>query len=188
MGTPKGRQLAKIPGKIILDPTDLDAADPYGGTEFGFTRDQDFGFGQKDRPIRAEEFGCVVESVLGRAEPIFAAVLRTWDDDALATVFPDTETGSSGRVIVHGRVKGSGVVRPGALVSGRAVKVLFVPESPDRYPWLILYRALPAIAETASLRLAVDESLGIGVVFRAIPDTSDPVRLYDIGYRGDLTL
>ena len=51
---------------------------------------------------------------------------------------------------------------------------------------VIIRKAIPMVEEASMLQLSLAEEMGIGVVFQAIPDSSD--RLYDIGRREDLTL
>ena len=188
MSTGSVRDVLRVPGKLVINPTDITAAFPHGGTELGLTRDSEMRFGIKTELVHAEEWGNQpVESVYCGESAVFAAVLREWDNDALSNIFPNTGTGSvSGDKTILGRVDGVGVNRAGYLLSGKSFILLFSPKSVDRHPMVIIRKAIPMVEESSLLQLSLAEELGIAVVFQAIPDSSD--RLYDVGKREDLTL
>tara|TARA_B100000686_G_scaffold145595_1_gene153091 strand:- start:939 stop:1505 length:567 start_codon:yes stop_codon:yes gene_type:complete len=182
------RDVLRIPGKLVINPTDINAAYPHGGTEMGLTRDSQMRFGIKTSLVHAEEWGNQpVESVYCGESAVFAAVLREWDNDAISNIFPNVGTGAvSGDKTILGRVAGAGVNRAGYLLSNKSFVLLFSPKSVDRHPMVIIRKAIPMVEEASMLQLSLAEEMGIGVVFQAIPDSSD--RLYDIGRREDLTL
>ena len=188
MSAPDVRDVLRVPGKLVINPTDITAAFPHGGTEIGLVRDSQLRFGYRTDLVHAEEWGGQpVESVYCGEVALFAAVLREWDDDALSNVFPNTGTGAiSGNRTILGRVSGGSFNRAGYLLSGKSFVLCFSPRSVDRHPMVIVRKAIPMVEETALLQLSLAEELGIGVVFQAIPDSSG--RLYDVGKRGDLTL
>ena len=204
MSAPDVRKIIRIAGRLCINPTDISDSEvfPFSGTALGITRDAELRFNVQTRLVKAEEFGSqVVEAVTAGESALFAFVLREFDNDALATVFPNTATGTTtGNVTIEGRVSGVGVNRSGYLLSNKAVKLLFAPRVEntvptagsttnlplDEQPMVLIRKAIPMIEETAMLQLSLKQELGIGVLFQAIPDSSG--RLYDVGRRGDLTL
>jgi len=198
------RKIIRVAGRICINPTDISDSEvfPFSGTALGITRDAELRFNVQTRLVKAEEFGSqVVEAVTAGESALFAFVLREFDNDALAAIFPNTATGTTtGNVTIEGRVSGVGVNRSGYLLSNKAVKLLFAPRVEntvptagsttnlplDEQPMVLIRKAIPMIEETAMLQLSLKQELGIGVLFQAIPDSSG--RLYDVGRRGDLTL
>jgi hypothetical protein len=178
----------KLPGRLCINPTDLSLDFPHGGTALGLTRAAEFRFGIQTSIVTAEEWGQQpVEAVYAGASAVFGCVLREWDNDAISAIFPNTGTGTiSGDSTILGRVDGVGVNRAGHLFSAQALVLLFSPRSVDRHPMVLVRKALPMPDETAMIQASLAQEFGIGVVFQAIPDSSD--RTYDIGARGDLTL
>tara|TARA_R100000963_G_C4642949_1_gene106666 strand:- start:1589 stop:2155 length:567 start_codon:yes stop_codon:yes gene_type:complete len=188
MSTAAVRDVLRIPGRLVINPTDITADFPHGGTEMGLTRDAEMRLGISTSLVTAEEWGQVpVEAVYAGESAVFAAVLREWDNDAISNIFPNTGTGTiSGDRTILGRSSGGSVNRAGYLLSNKSFILLFSPKAIDRHPMVIVRKAVPMVNETASLSLSLAEEFGIGVVFHAIPDSSG--RLYDIGKREDLTL
>lgn len=187
MSTANSRNIIRVPGRLYADPTDLSIAAPYGGTALGIVRDSEFRFGIKTKLVTAEEWGGqTVEGIYGGETAIFVAVIRGYDDDMIRTVFMSTGLGESGNRRIRYEPGNTGNVnRPGTKLSDKAFKLLFAPKNP-LHPAIILYRALPAVDEAASLQLSLSEEFGIAVAFYAIPD--DSKRVYNIGLIGDLVL
>lgn len=186
------RDILRVPGRLYINPSDITAAPPFGsGTAIGLTRDVEFRMGLRTGVVTAEEWGSApVEVVHSGEAAVLACVLREWDDDAIALVFPNTGAGAlSGNATVLGRSFGAGVNRAGYLLSAQSAVLLFAPLSLDgtpAHPMVIVRKAIPMVEETAMLQMSLAEELGMGVVFQAIPDSSG--RLYDVGARDDLTL
>lgn len=195
------RNILHIPGHLCINPTDIsDSTEfPYGGTALGVTREAEMRFGIKTSLVYAEEFGTPVEAVYTGDTALFAFVIRDLDNDALATVFPNTATGStSGDKVIEGRVSGVSENRAGYTMSSQSVKLLFAPRVEntdpssttyipfDEQPMVLIPKAVPLVEETSMLQLSIKAEIGVGVVFQAIPDSSG--RLYDVGKRGDITL
>ena len=62
-------------GKLVIGPTDLTAADPFGGTVLGYTRECFSQPGQISKAIVAEELGQqVVEIIDGGRSWVFGPV------------------------------------------------------------------------------------------------------------------
>ena len=204
MSVGSARKVMRIAGNLCINPTDISdtAQFPYGGTALGVTRGAEFRFGIKSAIVTAEEWGGQpVETVYGGEVAIFAFVLREFDNDAIATVFPNTSVGStSGDRVIEGAVIGAGVNRAGYLMSNQSVSLLFAPQvekttaTPgsstyipyDEQPMVLVRVAIPMLEETATLQLSLAQEIGMPVVFQGIPDANGKV--YEIGKRGDLTL
>lgn len=189
MATPDPRRIIKgLYGYLCVDPTDVaGTVFPHGGTALGLMRDGEFRYGERQRLVGDEAYGKVfTEAFRVQESPIFVAVLREWDDDALGTVFPDTETGDTGRTVIRGRVGVNGL-RGGQVLSESAVALYFSPRAIDQHPSILVYSAIPVLMDTESLRAGgSDAEVGVAIGFYGIPDGTG--RLYQIAYRGDVEL
>lgn len=186
MATANVRNIIRLRGRLCLNPTDLTADFPHGGTALGLTRSGIFHPGVKTVLNEAEEWGGVVSKAYYAGEkPFLAAVLREFDNDALAAVFPNTSAGSvTGDRVITTSPGDDTQNRAGYDLTGKAGKLLFSPANPDRHPFILLYYAIPAIQESAELQLSMAQEVGIGVVWWAGVDASD--RSVKIGRRADL--
>ncbi len=186
MASPDPRKVIRgLTGSLCTDPTDLDAAFPHGGTAIGLTRDMVFTPGERAVLIHAEEFGNVVrEGFRVQDSPVFTAVLRQWDDDGVAAIYPDTATGDSGRTLIRSRAN-TNANRSGTKLSASAVKLLFSPDSPDQHPFIIIYKAIPVLTDSM-IEPDMRKELGFSVGFYGIPDAS--YRLAYAGFRADISL
>ena len=185
MVAPLAQNMLRIPGKLVKDPTDLDAVYPYGGTELGLVHQVMFKPQAKHYPITAEEWGeQAVEVISGGTSVLFGVTLRGMDNDAYSSVWPDTAAGDpSGDKVVRFRVDNS---RAGILLSTLSMVLLFVPESEMRHRAVIIRDAVPVIAEDAVLNLSPSEEIALDVIFYGRPDSSD--RVAEIAYIKDLAL
>lgn len=178
------RKVLRVPGRLCAAPTDLSTAFPHGGTALGIVRDLAFRPNLKQRRVTAEEFGGeIVETIIGGESCVLACVLRGMDNDAVTKAFLNTSAGSSSgdRTIQY-----PGSSRAGTLGSSRSFKLLFSPRDTTNHHGLILYNAIPLVAESAELQLAIGQEMGIAVVFVAYR-TSTP-NLYQIAKLADMTL
>jgi hypothetical protein len=188
MATANVNQIRTIPGRLIKDPTDLSSAPNFGGTPLGLFRDVEFRFGYRTELITAMEYGGTpVESVYLGETAVLAGLLRSEDADAIGSIFPNSTLGtSSGERTIDGNAFQTGKNRSGYLLSSKAIKLLFAPKDYERDPFIVIYKAIPALEEAAALQLAVTREYGIAVAFHAIPDSTG--RLYRIGRREDIAL
>lgn len=175
------RRVLRVPGRLALDPTDLTLPYPHGGGALGFVREVELAVSIRRVELDAEEYGGEPVDVLyAGATWGLAALLRQWDPDALARIFPAGHVGVSGdRVIDH-----PGAVRAGTLMAATAVRMVFSPDDPAA-PGVLFRRAVPLVAEQAALALALASPLEVPVVFRALrPAVGEAVevgRLADLG-------
>lgn len=187
MAAPNAKNVRFIPGKLVKDPTNLGTTYPYGGTELGLTTAILFKPGVRSRIHFAEEFGGAhIENTFVGELVMLSLVLRGFDPDALARVFPNVSTGTiTGKPGIDGRVS-SGSNLPGYRMSNKAFKLLWVPDDLVDTEALIIYNAIPGVEETAALAMSVSEEFGTPVFFLGAPDTTK--RVYKLAPFDDLVL
>lgn len=187
MGAENISAILEVKGSLCINPTDLSADFPHGGTSLGLVRAISVLPNQRSVPLTAEEYGgeTVEEVELGRSWTLTAAV-RSFDDDVLALVFPNTEAGASTGSTVVNDPGTTDAERPGHLLSTRSVVLLFSPDDLQNHKMVLFYRALPLVDDALELTFSLGEETTLGVVFKAIRDGSN--RMMSLGYREDLTL
>jgi hypothetical protein len=187
MATSDIRNILKGGGRLVKDPTSVSGSFPHGGTELGIVRAIEFVPEVQTQEIIAEEWGGArVEDVMLGERAILVGILRTYDADALASLFPNTAAGAGGRLI-NGRVKGT--VKAGERIGpARSVKLLFVANAPTRDPSLLIYRALPRVDSSARLGLVLSAEWGLPFAFEATPDDNAAGRIYQMGKLADLSI
>lgn len=169
--------VVQAPGRLCINPTSLglQQAFPHGGTELGVVRDaylEDF---TATWNVSAEEYGGeTVDSVWTGTNYAFGCLLRSFDDTALQTVFPNTVVGTytRRRGVYHPQKTGQTAVREGHLLSSRSVVLLFSPLDSVRNRAVLFYRALPKVLVNHRIQLGFRDRAEVGVVFEAIRDTS----------------
>ncbi len=185
-------EIMQAPGRLCVNPTSIsgNSSDyPFGGNDLGVVRLLIAYPEQGILKITAEELGgqCV-DGILGSENWKIGATLRNFDKIALAILFPNTATGGSGKLYIEN--KGiNDTVRPGGLLSDRAVKLMFFPDAPLRDPTLIFYKALPMIDETAGFNFSANLEMTLGIAFQA---TAESYNNYDrvmmAGYYSDIVI
>ena len=177
----------RLRGTLIENPTDMTAASPYGGTELGFTPLMAYRPNPKTPIQIAEEFGgMIVEAAYMGLSAVLVGILRTWDNDALTRIFPNTIEGTkTGDRVVSYQAFGSSA-QPGDLASDRSIGLLFAPAAEEFHPFIYFYRALPLVEKTAEIRLNMVDDFGIAFAFRAIPDSNGKV--IDKGRKRDIVI
>ncbi len=172
----------KVTGQLCVGPTDLGTAFPHGGTALGAFHKFHIRHGLTYAPVVAEEYAQAVEFVLVQDNLRVGCFIRGWDNDALATVFPNTTVGgSSGDRVINW----PGANATGTLRASSGVKLLFTADRSD-LPSLIVYRAVPLIDEQESLKLSILRELQMPVVFEGLRDGSG--RVAAMGRLEDLSL
>ena len=187
MSAPDIRKIFRFPGRLIKSPTNLSAASPYGGTQMGIARAMKFQTGYKVVRSDAEEFGRRVAVTLAGEYAVLTCVLRTYDNDAISTLFPNTSAPTLGRLRgIDGRASGSGISRAGTALDASAFKLLFVPLAIEEHPAILIYNAVPVIDEAAELQMSIGQEFGLACMFEATPDSSG--RDYSVKALADLSL
>src|SRR3990167_1826631 len=138
MAAPSSASIIRVPGRLISNPTNLGAAEPYGGTYLGTTRDQEFTPNPVSRPIWDEAWSSYRDVIYGGERVLFKAVLRYPDEDALLAIAPKSvASGSSG---VHWLFRPGGTTqntRAGTSLGAQSIKLLFSPRAPLSHPMLV---------------------------------------------------
>lgn len=194
MANDDARKVLRVPGRLCINPSDLSAVWPHGGTGLGSVRAVMLRRFSGCWPATAEAFGGAPVEYLEAGESwALAATVRTFQDDVVRRIFPSTAAGTVSQRRV---VSAPGTVDAGAWVSGRSVVLCFTPEgatqaksatAPDvDAPFVLIYRALPLIASDVEVPLEGGQDFGIDVVFQGIRDSSG--RVMAIGPRVDLSL
>lgn len=191
MAAPSVANIIRVPGRLIWNPSDLGDTSgtppSFGGTFLGITRDQEFAPDPVIEGIWAEELGAWADVLYLGERPLFKAVLRYPDADALSTIMPKAiASGSSG---VHWLFRPGGTTentRAGSSLFGNAGKLLFAPHAKTAHPMLIMYNAVPALDVAARIQFSLKREWGVAVAFWGTPDSSG--RVYDTGQRANLVL
>lgn len=184
MGSPDVLRVINVPGRLCYGPSSLATAFPHGGTAIGTTRAGKLIRYATEKEIRDEAFGTEIRDVVLSGENYaFACILREWDDDAIALMFPNT---AAGAVSQHKVVETPGSNRPGLLLSAKKVVLLFSPDDPERVPATLLYAALPRIAKQQEWDTAFGKRWETTVSFTAVRDSSS--RIHKTGMLKDLAL
>ena len=184
MAAPDPRTIRNVIGRLIKDPTDLTLTDGiFGGTQLGLVKQKVIRVVTRTKVIRAQEFGSIpVETIRGAHEIALLCELRGWDSDAISAIFPDVTTATaSGRP----RINFPGSTRAGAKGTDDAFSLLFAPRNTEEHPALILYKAIPMLAESMELRMGRQE-LSMPVVFMATRDPDSPAKMAEMGLLTDL--
>lgn len=181
-------QALSAPGRLVINPTDLTATYPYGGTQLGETREVRAILTGGWFDVEAEEYGgAIVESVWSGENVALGCFLRQFDETAVATVFPNTKTGATTkRVAITHWMDAASPVRPGHLLSARGVKLLFVPFDVDRIRCVYFSRATPRTNEVVALEKALGTREQTPAVFLAIPSAA--AKVYQIDFLREITL
>ena len=192
MSAPAVTDIWRIPGKLVLTPTDLTAVYPYGGTELGVISKIAFEPRPEYDQVVAQEWGGAVCKVLTVGEkPVIYGTLRSWDAAMMAQLFRQggsgTRSGSAtaGNRYVSGNPQ-SGSPRPGTLVGG--VLLMFAPLASNAMPCLIGYNAKPRIDIAARMELALNRELAVPFAFDLTPDANGKAYLWALKDDPELTL
>lgn len=175
----------RAPGRLVVNPTDLTRAFPYGGTEVGKTRLVVLQTLGVLFPIKSEGLGGEPTDVLeGPPQYVFSCFLRGWDDDAVRLFFRDNYV--QGAVTGHSLMREPGLRRSGSSALGRAVALLYVPDNPEDAPAALVYRAVTDWADGAELAFQRGEELGIPLVGQCIRGATG--KIVEVGRLADLSL
>ena len=156
----------------MIDPASI--TDPTSGTDLGLVLDAVVERVESKIEIVAAEFGIEpVEGIWLGERWAFAFSLRGWSDDAYATLFPNTFAGS-----VAGRIglRSPGTFRAGNRLSGRSVVLRFTPDDPANQFGVVVYRAIPWLAETVRVDFANDSEVLLEAGFVAIRDATGRIQ------------
>lgn len=171
-------RMQRAEGRLVWNPTDLSAAFPFGGTDLGRCVDKVLRFQRNYRDVTAEEFGGDIQTTVELGGPtVFACMVMGVVDNAYDLVMTSAN-GDTYKVF-------SNTETPGGEVSGQPL--LFYPNDPTNHEALLVHHALPTMPPDAAQRFAIDERLGLPLLFRCARDPETD-KVYDLGIFGDLSL
>lgn len=184
MAAPEIASRLHVPGRLVRDPTDLTAAFPHGGVALGSVKDLVVRPSVARVDVRAEEWGAeVVEQIYAGSAWVMVGILRNFDEDAVAKIFPNVAAGAtSGKNVV----KHPGSNAAGTLRGGSSVKLLFVPDDTDRHRMVYFRKALPLVEEALEMSLSLARPLEVAFAFIAIRPSSGEAA--EMALKEDLTL
>lgn len=186
MAAPNVRNVVRMPGRFVKNPTDLQVAYPHGGTELGVARNMEFRAGIETQELIAEEWKRPIGAVITSERAVMAGVLRTWDNALISALFHNIQTDSFGEVGIVGQAMGTGINRAGYDMKNKGMVLLFSPHAVDDHRSIIFYNAVPVIEESMKMGLSIKEELGFPFFFLAMPDRNG--RDYKMDLRVNLTL
>lgn len=163
------------PCRIVYGITDLSASYPYGGTQMGFVDEVEVAIDAQVYPITAIERpqSPVLDVVVASESWSASCIVRDADEDALGVVVPNSAFGATSSRL---SITNPGSFLPGTgLLAARAKVVAFIPETvaagnQDTHDVLVLYRALPYLAENVRLRMRLGRERPIPIRFWGVPD------------------
>lgn len=182
----------RVPGTLVLNPTDLTAAYPHGGTPLGLVRDVVISRRELTFEVTAEEFGGEIADVLYMGEEwLIVFSLRGWDNDAIGNLFFNTSlpTKSDERALSWPGVSPSGIVA-GQMVGGTSslAKIVFSPEDLGGHKGVYFRSAIPEVAEELELSMTRANEMTLSAGFRALRDPSTPAGSVQVALLEDITL
>jgi hypothetical protein len=162
----------RVPGRLILAPTDFSAARPHGGTDLGTIEAPRLEIAFIDTPIPAEELGGATSDVhrMPGARAILGFVSRQAKPELIDLLFPGLVTTSTrtGKRIV--RLAAGDAPR---WLSDDAVSLLHSPDDPIRHDAVWFPRAVPLQRVAWESTRDLGEPGSFVCAFEAIPRDVD---------------
>lgn len=185
MASGSSAKIVRGHGRVIVNPTTEVSAGsfPFGGTEIGKVSMFAIASRGEGLIVESEGLGRVSEVLEGGIAWGVTFLLRSWDDDAIAALFPDAfEAGDSTQ---HATFQIPGAIKPGSSALGRAVKLMFVPDDVIGTPGLIVYRGVPDFRPATEVALRRSQEIVLPVAVECVQDTSGRIlamgRIHDLG-------
>lgn len=186
MGSPSPAQVLKVKGRLCVNPNNLAAAFPHGGTALGQMTGGSFTPSIEYRENTSEEDGgSMVDAIAAGHRGRFVAILAAWDRDAVVSTFINATSGSVTSRPVWSQNARTDSVRAGVLASVNAASLYFSPDA-KQHPGLLIYRAIPMSEPQGSMAFSLAARFGVPMVWRAVPNEDGEV--WQVGLREDLTL
>lgn len=179
-------KIARAPGRVVINPTIEPSTGtfPFGGKQIGKVNQARFTRTSAPIPIFHEGSGEIGDVLEGPNRYSFSCFLRGWDDDAISAMF-GTQA-SVGADSGHTVVLLPSLISPGKSAFARGLKVLYVPDDALNIPALLIYNAIPDMAEGADMMFQRGAELGVSMSFECTRDSYG--RVAAIGRIGDLRL
>ena len=183
MTTPT-EKILHVKGRLVINPTNLAAAFPYGGTVLGTI--QAFRLRKIPRAdlLTEEANGGELVDLMHLGFDVEAtAIMRNWDTDLLAEQFPNSAAPGVSGVVRQLHHPGTILVE-GQWLSDFSSVLLWAPFDPS-HPGLLVYNAVPFYRGEIALRLSAFEDLSLeDVRWLCLRDGSD--RTYRLASFSDL--
>lgn len=174
------------PGRLVIGPTDLSTAYPFGGTQIGLAKEILFAPNRRRVRIVAEEFGGrTVRSSFTQKSPRLVCAMRGWDADFVA-MLPDGASGSSGKIVPASSSAGALFTQRVLLLVPEEIAAGQVSVASSTSIGLLLYAASVLEDETARRRHGWSHEHTIPVEWEAELDGSN--RDYHEGLLSGMTL
>lgn len=184
MATGNAARILRAPGRLVASPVDLGKVYPYGGTELGLVRSvvvQPIGEAFR---VESELLGDATDVLESELRFVFSCMLRGWDDDALATLFPDFYSigGTSSRALFSA----PGNAKPGASALSRSVSLLYAPLDVVNVPAVLVHNGVPDWQAGAELAFQRGTELVLPLAVECVRSVTG--RTLQIGRLADLSL
>ena len=171
-------------GRLVVGPTDLGIAFPYGGTEVGRTKGVVIQSHGEPYLIESEGLGRASDMLEPNKRHSFACVLRGWDDDSIDLLLNDGDT--VGATSGHRVYSVPGTQTPGATALGRVKVLLYVPDDLVNVPAVLVFAGVPMWTPGAEIAFQRGEETAIPLGVECFPDSGGDT--LSIGRLVDLTL
>ena len=167
MAAPALTIVSKVRGWLVKSPANNNSPPTYGGTILGATRAHVFAPNQRTFEHRSPTYGVTVDELDLGMSAVFTAILRGWDEDAIAAIFPIYATTGGRNQVYFDTTHSTGAA--GTWVSQYAFPLLFAPLNPTTHKAIYFYAALPRLRQTAEMAMQANAPMEIPVMFTAAP-------------------
>lgn len=175
-------KVIRAPGRLVVNPTDLGVAYPFGGIEIGLTKSVVVqSLGSLFR-VQNEGLGEATDVVEANNRWVVGLFVRGFDDDALTHLLADHA--DVGAVSGHTHLIVPNRAQPGTSALPRAKKFLYYPEDPINVPSLLVYRGIPDLADNAEIAFQRGQEFGFPMAIECL--RGDSGRILEIGRLADL--
>lgn len=166
-------RVLRAPGRLVVNPADLDDAYPYGGTEVGKSRLcvlQPLGTSFR---VECEGLGEATDVLEANNRWVFSCQLRGWDDDAVQLLLAAGQEagGTSG----HRGFFVPGTATPGESALSHSVVLLYVPDDVIHVPAVLIYNGVPDFADGAEIAFQRGEEMVLPLAVDCFRDTNDNI-------------
>ena len=177
--------MLRAPGRLVINPSNLELNYPHGGVEVGLTRLvvlQSMGAPYR---VECEGLGGEASDVLEHASHfVFSCFLRGWDDSAVERFFANHF--AQGDTSGHAVMQEPGNRLGGASALGRALSLLYVPDDPIHNPSLMICRGVADWGEGAEIAFQRQAELGIPLTVECVRGATG--KILEVGRLADLSL
>lgn len=184
MAAGSAARVLRAPGRLVVDPTDLGIAFPYGGTQVGLVRLVVLQTLGANFRVESEMLGEATDVLESPNRYVMGCMLRGWDDDAMRLLIADNY--DAGAVSGHAVITIPNRQRPGASGLARARTLLYAPDDPVNAPALLIHRGIPEWGGGSQLSFSRAEELGMPLTVECL--RNDAGVILQIGRLADLTL